>query len=63
VPAKLLASLAGKAQFLYLAIPAAHFFLREVHNVISTKTNWSAHVNNNNNKHAYAGIHVIVLHI
>lgn len=44
VPAKLLASLAGKAQFLYLAIPAARFFLREVHNVISTKTNWSAHV-------------------
>jgi hypothetical protein len=44
VLAKLLASLAGKAQFLYLAIPAARFFLGEVHNVISTKTNWSAHV-------------------
>jgi hypothetical protein len=44
VPAKLLASLAGKAQFLYLASPAARFFLREVRNVISTKTNWSAHV-------------------
>jgi hypothetical protein len=44
VPVKLLASLAGKAQFLYLAIPAARFFLREVHNVIATKTNWSAQV-------------------
>ena len=31
VPARLLAVLAGKAQFLYLAIPPARFYLRELH--------------------------------
>jgi hypothetical protein len=44
VPAKLLAQLGGKAQFLYLAIPAARFYLRELHNVVSSKTNWSSSV-------------------
>lgn len=44
VPARLLAQLAGKAQFLYLAIPPARFYLRELHNVLSTKTSWSAKV-------------------
>lgn len=44
VPAKMLASLAGKAQFLYLAVPAARFYLRELHNVVSTKACWSARV-------------------
>jgi hypothetical protein len=44
VPAKLLAQLGGKAQFLYLAIPAARFYLRELHNVVSSKTSWSATV-------------------
>jgi len=36
-------SLAGKAQFLYLAIPAARFYLRELH-VLSTKECWGARV-------------------
>ena len=40
VPAKRLAALAGKAQFLYLAIPAARFYLRELHNVVSTRASW-----------------------
>ena len=44
VPVKLLAQLAGKAQFLYLAIPAARFYLRELHNVASTRQNWSSRV-------------------
>ena len=44
VPAKMLASLAGKAQFLYLAIPAARFYLRELHDVMSTKDCWGARV-------------------
>ena len=44
VPAKLLASLAGKAQFLYLAIPAARFYLRELHDVLVTRTSWSGKV-------------------
>ena len=44
LPAKTLAQLAGKAQFLYLAIPAARFYLRELHNVVSSKTTWSASV-------------------
>ena len=38
---KTLASLAGKAQFLYLAIPAARFYLRELRNVTSTRTIWT----------------------
>jgi hypothetical protein len=42
VPAKLLAQLGGKAQFLYLAIPSARFYLRELHNVVSTKASRSA---------------------
>lgn len=44
VPVKLLSSLAGKAQFLYLAIPAARFYLRELHTVSSSKESWSARV-------------------
>ena len=31
---KTLVSLAGKAQFLHLAIPVARFFLRELHDVV-----------------------------
>eukprot|EP00873_Tetraselmis_striata_P039723 jgi/Tetstr1/459987/TSEL_005311.t1 len=34
VPAKLLASLAGQGQFLYLAMPPARFYLREAHTVL-----------------------------
>ena len=44
VPARLLASLGGKAQFLYLAIPAARFYLRELHVVVSTKASWGAKI-------------------
>jgi len=44
IPVKTLASLAGKAQFLYLAIPAARFYLRELHNVTSTRTSWTGSV-------------------
>ena len=44
VPAKRLAALAGKAQFLYLAIPAARFYLRELHTVLSTKSSWQGKV-------------------
>jgi hypothetical protein len=44
VPARLLAQLAGKAQFLYLAIPPARFYLRELHDVLKTKTSWSSKV-------------------
>ena len=40
VPVRLLASLAGKAQFLYLAIPPARYYLRELHNVVGHKTSW-----------------------
>ncbi len=36
VSVKALASLAGKAQFLHLAIPIARFYLRELHDVVSS---------------------------
>ena len=32
--------MAGKAQFLYLAISATRFYLREMHTVLSTKSSW-----------------------
>ena len=44
VSARLLASLAGKAQFLYLAIPPARFYLRELHTVLASKNSWGARV-------------------
>lgn len=44
VPVRELAKLAGRAQFLYLAIPAARFYLRELHTVVSTKTDWNGYV-------------------
>jgi len=44
IPTKMLASLAGKAHFLYLAIPTARFYLRELHIVLSTKECWGARV-------------------
>jgi hypothetical protein len=40
LPARQLAALARIAQFLYLAIAPARFFLREMHNVLSTRTIW-----------------------
>jgi hypothetical protein len=37
-PARHLAAFAGKAQFLYLAIAPARFFLRELHSVLVTRS-------------------------
>ena len=37
LPVKDLQSLAGQAQYLFLAIPAARFFLRELHSVVGEK--------------------------
>ena len=44
VSVRALATLGGKAQFLYLAIPAARFYLRELHNVVQSRTSWSGRV-------------------
>ncbi len=44
VSVKALASLAGKAQFLHLAIPVARFFLRELHDVVASAKTWSGTV-------------------
>ena len=43
-PVKALASLAGKAQFMLLAILVARFYLRELHNVVSSAASWSGTV-------------------
>ena len=40
VPVKALASLARKAQFMYLAIPVATFYLREMHAVVKSVASW-----------------------
>jgi hypothetical protein len=40
LPARQLAAFVRKAQFLYLAIAPARFFLREMHNVLSTRSGW-----------------------
>ena len=44
VSVKTLASLAGKAQFSHLAIPVARFFLRELHDVVTSAKCWSGTV-------------------
>jgi len=44
LPARQLAAFAGKAQFLYLAIAPARFFLRELHCVLATRTGWGGRV-------------------
>lgn len=44
VPAKRLASFVGLAQSVYLAVAPARFYLRELHNVISTKVSWGSRV-------------------
>ena len=44
VPVKALASLAGKAQFMHLANPIARFYLRELHDVVSSAASWSGTV-------------------
>jgi hypothetical protein len=40
LPVRKLVAFAGKAQFLYLAIAPARFFLRELHNVLATRNEW-----------------------
>eukprot|EP00873_Tetraselmis_striata_P021203 jgi/Tetstr1/441467/TSEL_029712.t1 len=42
LPVRELQSLAGRAQYLFLAIPAARFYLRELHNVVGSK--WGGRV-------------------
>eukprot|EP00873_Tetraselmis_striata_P020630 jgi/Tetstr1/440894/TSEL_029166.t1 len=44
LPARELAALAGKCQFLYLAIAPARFYLREPHDVLKTRDSWSGRV-------------------
>ena len=44
VHVKVLASLARKAQFMYLAILVARFYLQELHNVVSSAASWSCTV-------------------
>jgi hypothetical protein len=44
VPVRQLASFVGYAQSVYLACPAARFYLRELHDVMSTRTSWEARV-------------------
>lgn len=39
-----LAKLAGKAQFLYLAIAPARYYLRELHEVVGQRTSWAGQV-------------------
>ena len=48
LPVKELVALAGKAQFMYLAIPVARFYLRELHDVAVTASSWSAQVKHTN---------------
>jgi hypothetical protein len=43
-PVKALALLAGKAQFLHLAIPVARFYLRELHDIVASAESWSGTV-------------------
>eukprot|EP00873_Tetraselmis_striata_P029593 jgi/Tetstr1/449857/TSEL_036919.t1 len=42
LPVRELQSLAGRAQYLFLAIPAARFYLRELHDVVGSK--WAGRV-------------------
>ncbi len=44
MPVKSLAFLAGKAQFLHLAIPVARFYLRELHDVVKSVKSWTGTV-------------------
>ena len=44
VKVKDLASFVGLAQSAYLAIPPARFYLRELHDVIATKSSWAGRV-------------------
>jgi hypothetical protein len=44
VPVRLLAGFVGYAQSVYLACPAARFYLRSLHDVMGTRTSWDARV-------------------
>jgi hypothetical protein len=44
LPTRQLAAFAGKAQFMYLAIALARFFLRELHDVLATRAGWGGRV-------------------
>eukprot|EP00873_Tetraselmis_striata_P032900 jgi/Tetstr1/453164/TSEL_040181.t1 len=44
LPARQLASFAGKAQFLYFAVTPARFFPRELHCVLATRHGWGGRV-------------------
>ena len=44
IPAKQLAAFTGLAQSVYLAVPAARFFLRALHNTLSNKVTWQSSV-------------------
>lgn len=44
VPARLLAGFIGYAQSVYLACPAARFYLRSLHDALATRANWDARV-------------------
>ncbi len=44
ISVKAFASLAGRAQFLHLAIPVAKIFLRELHDVVSSAKAWTCTV-------------------
>jgi hypothetical protein len=41
VPVEALASIAGKSQLLYLAIPVFRFYLRELHDVVKATESWT----------------------
>lgn len=44
LPVKRLAHFAGLAQSVYLAVPAARFFLRALHDCVGTRTHWTGTV-------------------
>jgi hypothetical protein len=44
LPTRQPAAFAGKAQFLYLAIAPARFFLPDLHNVLATRVGWGGRV-------------------
>jgi hypothetical protein len=44
LPARQRAAFAGQAQFFYLAITLARFFLRKLHSVLSTRHGWGGRV-------------------
>ena len=55
IPKRVLASFTGLAQSVYLAVAPARFYLRELHDVMSSRTGWSALVRVT--KQAYRDLH------